>query len=377
MFLRSLHGGSHPLPLGRRAIQRGPPRMLGRRPVKDGASRPLAASASGRPAAAASKAKKRKWEESDDEESQEKITKDDIEQWKATMQEEELEEQRERDRREKEAREADLRKKASEEEQRRRREEEEAEALRENEALRKATETAEAERRRLEEDLAPAAVVDVVSVMPSGIAPGKEHLYKTSYCKRWEQGNCNFGSSCHFAHGERELRGKPPKGSPPGTLSVALPPDVPRPHSGRTLEPPAVVVPPSMAVQPPDAMWAAGGCGGGAAHTPQVVLPPHMQSMSTPAGTGTVVPPKIIRPEDGHPRVTPPPGAGAALGIAASGAPNAVAFADNGDGAGAAVPLATKLAAHVASAASFPVPSETETAAAALNLINMLSGRGQ
>ena len=56
------------------------------------------------------------------------------------------------------------------------------------------------------------------------------------FCKRWEQGNCNFGpgpgrpraprrlrqsfpslqgSACHFAHGERELRGRMPSQSDP------------------------------------------------------------------------------------------------------------------------------------------------------------------
>ena len=83
---------------------------------------------------------------------------------------------------------------------------------------------------------------------------------RTSFCKRWEQGNCNFGSACHFAHGERELRGRAPVVaasvlSPGGGANVAV--NVPTP-------PPAV---------PPQAQgygysessgsdWGCEGCGG-------------------------------------------------------------------------------------------------------------------
>lgn len=34
--------------------------------------------------------------------------------------------------------------------------------------------------------------------------------YKTELCKNWESGHCRFGAACTFAHGEFELRQKPP-----------------------------------------------------------------------------------------------------------------------------------------------------------------------
>ena len=34
-------------------------------------------------------------------------------------------------------------------------------------------------------------------------------LFKTALCKHFEQqGRCNIGAKCHFAHGKHELRGK-------------------------------------------------------------------------------------------------------------------------------------------------------------------------
>eukprot|EP00927_Polykrikos_kofoidii_P067349 TRINITY_DN62851_c0_g1_i1.p1 TRINITY_DN62851_c0_g1~~TRINITY_DN62851_c0_g1_i1.p1 ORF type:complete len:343 (+),score=87.30 TRINITY_DN62851_c0_g1_i1:96-1124(+) len=210
--------------------------MLGRKPRKDGANARLVTAIVTVAASDAKLAasKKRKWQESEDEESDEKITIDDMEEWKASMREEEMQERMEMDRREREEREAARNRQAAEKQEQQRKEEENAQAVKEVEEARRVAEEAEADRRRQEDSQSGFAMsLDCPTVLPAGIAPGKEHLYKTSYCKRWEQGNCNFGTACHFAHGERELRGKPPKGSRPGTLSVALPLDVPRPQSSR------------------------------------------------------------------------------------------------------------------------------------------------
>ena len=35
--------------------------------------------------------------------------------------------------------------------------------------------------------------------------------FKTKMCNNWQHGKCNFGSKCHFAHGESELREINPK----------------------------------------------------------------------------------------------------------------------------------------------------------------------
>ena len=83
---------------------------------------------------------------------------------------------------------------------------------------------------------------------------------RTSFCKRWEQGNCNFGSACHFAHGERELRGR--------ALVVAA--SVLSPGGGANV---AVNVPTPPPAVPPQAQgygysessgsdWGCEGCGG-------------------------------------------------------------------------------------------------------------------
>merc|ERR1712136_265550 len=87
----------------------------------------------------------------------------------------------------------------------------------------------EAERRRKEEPVGMSAIAppgalppDFPSLLPPGLRMDKAHLYKTTYCKRWESATCQFGAACYFAHGERELRGRPPRGSPPGTMSVPL-----------------------------------------------------------------------------------------------------------------------------------------------------------
>merc|ERR1712039_370208 len=104
---------------------------------------------------------------------------------------------------------------------------EEAATQKEAEEARKAEVEAQTNRRQEESAVAPPGALppDEVTAIPPGVKPDKLHLYKTSTCKRWDQGNCHFGSACHFAHGERELRKPPPKGTdPPGVLSppVAL-----------------------------------------------------------------------------------------------------------------------------------------------------------
>mmetsp|Transcript_51830 Transcript_51830/g.143539 ORF Transcript_51830/g.143539 Transcript_51830/m.143539 type:complete len:293 (+) Transcript_51830:135-1013(+) len=202
--------------------------MLGRKPAKE-----LRAAAAPRDSARGAAAKKRKWQEdSEDSGSEGGITKADLEAWRKTIAEEERQEQLERERQESEARERAEAERERKEAEQRRKEEEEARALREAEEARKAAEAAEAERQRQEAATsfvgAGPLPMDSPAVVSAGVRPGKEHLYKTSYCKRWEQGNCQFGAACHFAHGERELRGRPPKGSAPGTLSVALPEALPK-----------------------------------------------------------------------------------------------------------------------------------------------------
>jgi len=201
--------------------------------------------------------KKRKWKDelSDDgsESDMGHITKADIDAWRETIQEEERQEQVEREKREREEREARKRKKDAEEAEQRRKEEEERQLLKESEDARKAAEEAEVERQRLEAEVAPPGPLppDCPDVFPPGMRGDKMHLYKTMFCKRWEQGTCQFGAACHFAHGERELRGRPPKGSPPGTMSVPLPPELSKPvlgqlrvGDGRTLLQAASTVPP-------------------------------------------------------------------------------------------------------------------------------------
>jgi len=132
--------------------------------------------------------------------------------------------------------------------------------LKESEDARKAAEEAEVERQRLEAEVAPPGPLppDCPDVFPPGMRGDKMHLYKTMFCKRWEQGTCQFGAACHFAHGERELRGRPPKGSPPGTMSVPLPPELSKPvlgqlrvGDGRTLLQAASTVPPPPPPPPP------------------------------------------------------------------------------------------------------------------------------
>jgi Zinc finger C-x8-C-x5-C-x3-H type (and similar) len=38
---------------------------------------------------------------------------------------------------------------------------------------------------------------------------GIRKKYKTEMCRNWELGNCEFGETCAFAHGDQELRLKP------------------------------------------------------------------------------------------------------------------------------------------------------------------------
>lgn len=226
--------------------------MLGRKPQRDkklpDAVPATTSTGEGNKAAA----RKRKWQEehSDDSDSEGKITKADLEAWRRTVAEEEKQEQFERDKQERAAKEAERRRRAAAEAEQRLKDEEEAKAHRDAEEARKFAEEAEAERRRQEAATsfigAGPLPLDVPSVLPAGVRPGKEHLYKTMYCKRWEQGNCQFGAACHFAHGERELRGRPPKGSAPGTMSVALPESANKPAPGRVTG--VIVLPPGQQV---------------------------------------------------------------------------------------------------------------------------------
>ncbi|CAJ1409417.1 unnamed protein product [Effrenium voratum] len=187
--------------------------MLGRKPKGDAAAARLSPSAG----------KKRKWQklsEESDEDKGEQITKEEFDKWKETLAEEERREQMEREEQDRKAREDERRRREMEEEERLKREKEEANAKKE---ARKAAEEAEQVRRRQEEDLIPpgAHPPDVLGLMPPGLKPDKAHLYKTSFCKRWEQGNCNFGSACHFAHGERELRGRVAQMGVPPLVAMA------------------------------------------------------------------------------------------------------------------------------------------------------------
>lgn len=228
--------------------------MLGRKPTGD--KRPAKSSAPVQPRSSKESSKKRKWqEELTDEESdaEGKITKDDMDAWRRTIAEEERQEQLEREKQETQEREIARRRREAEEVEQKKKDEEEAVAMRDAEEARRAAEEAEIERRRQEAETAfvPAGPLpfDLPGAMPAGVRQGKEHLYKTMYCKRWEQGNCQFGAACHFAHGERELRGRPPKGSPPGTMSVPLPDEIPKPSPNRGLPAGNVpqIVPPGLA----------------------------------------------------------------------------------------------------------------------------------
>lgn len=247
--------------------------MLGRKKLAEGGSKQAA--------------KKRKWQEelsSDDGgDDEQKITDADLEEFRRTNREEERQEQLERERRERE----EAKKRKLEEErlevERRQKEEEEKTIQAE---LKEAQKTAEAQwvqRQAMEMEVAPPGPhpPDIGGSLPPGVRAGKEHLYKTSYCKRWEQGNCQFGASCHFAHGERELRGRPPKGSSPGTLSVPVPQGK-APPSARTLvmEPGQVASAASAAALASKFQYDGGGAQDGHGQFPGVV--PGLAQMAVP-----------------------------------------------------------------------------------------------
>ena len=166
--------------------------------------------------------KKRKWQESDDGSSQEAVTHEDMEAWRQTMREEEKQEQLEQQRHEaqKAAEEAEAEQLREEE----RKAEEEAERRRKEEPVGVSVEVSLSSARAGMSAIAPPGALppDFPSLLPPGLWMDKAHLYKTTYCKRWESATCQFGAACYFAHGERELRGRPPRGSPPGTMSVPL-----------------------------------------------------------------------------------------------------------------------------------------------------------
>lgn len=252
--------------------------MLGRKPRGE-QKRPAVAATTTAPKSSREgpQTKKRKWQEdpSDDSESEAKITKEDLDAFKKTLEEEEKEEARQREKEERKAKEDEKKQREEREAERLRRTEEEAQASREAEEARKLAEEAAAERRRFEANSFVGAgplPLDNPSILPAGVRPGKEHLYKTSYCKRWEQGNCNFGTACHFAHGERELRGRPPKGSVSGSLSVPIPEAVVKPLSSRALVPPTP--PPALAAMMPPSAEAGAGTPGGWGGPPPGVTPP-------------------------------------------------------------------------------------------------------
>lgn len=228
--------------------------MLGRKPRGDNKPSVTASVATSSREGVLGVAKKRKWQEEhsdDSNDSEGKITKADLDAWKRTIEEEEKQEQLEREKEERVAKETERRRREAAEVELRRKEEEEARALKDAEEARRSAEEAEAERRRLEAATsfigAGPLPLDVPTVLPAGVRPGKEHLYKTTYCKRWEQGNCQFGAACHFAHGERELRGRPPKGSAPGTMSVALPECPAKPSLATRVNPPGLPTPQAQA----------------------------------------------------------------------------------------------------------------------------------
>mmetsp|Transcript_106405 Transcript_106405/g.343273 ORF Transcript_106405/g.343273 Transcript_106405/m.343273 type:complete len:323 (-) Transcript_106405:51-1019(-) len=294
--------------------------MLGRKPRND---RSLASTAPGKTRDSKGPSKKRKWQEElseDDSGSEGKITKADMDAWRATIAQEERQEQLEREKKDREERERARKQKELDEAKQRQREREEAEAQREAEEARKVVEEAESERRRQEEALAPPGPLppDRPGSLPPGMRAEKMHLYKTTYCKRWEQGNCQFGAACHFAHGERELRGRPPKGSPPGTMSVALPEELQRPlpsRAGAVVVPPPVPPPPVLPPQVGSVPGLRGPFSAGfSGIVPQrgpgrpVVVPPSLSPTAPPVPT--VVPPPSV----------PPSGLVAAAGLQQPGA---------------------------------------------------------
>lgn len=280
--------------------------MLGRRRPREGVG--------GR---SRQKEKKRKWQESDDDDakSEEPVTAAEMEEWRKRNADEERKEQLERERQERENEESRRREAERVERQRKAREAEERAAQLEIEEAQKAA----AKEREAQPSVSPPRGLspqpplglDILdSGLPPGVHPGKEHLYKTSYCKRWEQGNCNFGSACHFAHGERELRGKPPKGSPAGTLSVQLASGR-APPSARTLvsapvpgfATPGAWVPPPMQSPGPGLAGPVGPVGNIPA-----AWPPHFGGPLGPAAAaGGPTAPGAGRWWPG-PTVVPPPG---------------------------------------------------------------------
>merc|ERR1719223_746618 len=208
-------------------------------------------------------AKRRKWQESDDGSDEEKISPEEMSAWKAKMREEEKAELEEREKQERELQEKERKLQEAREAEEKRKEEADALALRAVEEAAEVQAALASERRRQEDDIAPpgAHPPDYPGTLPPGLRSDKMHLYKTTYCKRYEQGTCQFGADCHFAHGERELRGRPPKGSPAGTMSVQLPQELPKPALvGRppTLAPPPPTPPPAAQQGPGRPMGIAG-----------------------------------------------------------------------------------------------------------------------
>lgn len=277
--------------------------MLGRRPNGDG--RRLTGTSTARVGKdVGGLSKKRKWQEElsgdeedcGDDEGCSNITKAEMEAWRKTIAEEERQEQLEHERWERREREEEQKKREKEEkEARQRKERENAESEHHAEEAKKAAEE-EAERRKRDNVAPPGPLPpDLPGSMPPGMRHEKMYLYKTSFCKRWEQGCCQFGAACHFAHGERELRGRPPKGSPAGTMSVQLPQELPKPALvGRppTLAPPPPTPPPAAQQGPGRPMGIAGFGMLGAAAPPAIVGPP-MMSHARPI---VVPPPMAVTP---------------------------------------------------------------------------------
>lgn len=279
--------------------------MLGRRQAKDS-----------KPAGSKGAAKKRKWQEEldSDSEGEAKITKADLEAWEATVKQEEEDERKAKEKQEQEEKEKQRKAKEAAEERRKREQDEEDRAQNEAAEARKLAEVLETEARRQDTLAPPGALPPDVSDgnLPPGMNPAKMHLYKSTYCKRWEQGNCNFGAACHFAHGNRDLRGnrplRPLAPGAPGSAQMTMP------GGAAHIVPPPAPVALHVPVGAPGVPAHLGPMRPPMAGAGQVVMPPTrpdqtvafnqiqmMGMFAAPGGKGAL-------PGKGQPQVVMPPG---------------------------------------------------------------------